>query len=116
MGAWWIGSKLQKIVTLSSTEAEFVAAAELARDVKWFRGLLQELKFKVGRSLMFEDNQSCIKFAEMEFPNKRTRHIEVRQYFLKEMMQQGELAMAYIPTQFNLADLLTKELNKNSFH
>ena len=80
----WL-SKKQPIVTLSSTEAEFVAATVCACPTIWLRRILEELKFKQpGATTIFCDNNSAIKLFKNPMLHGRSKHIDVKNYFLRE--------------------------------
>lgn len=78
----------QSCVTLSSTEAEFVALSETCRETYWLRRLLHDLRQPIQTAtVIFEDNQSCLKLIQEEKLSNRTKHIDTRYYFVKDMMR-----------------------------
>jgi len=82
--AW--SSKKQSIVTLSTTEAEFVAATACACQAIWFRRILEELQFKQRRpTAIYCDNTSTIKLSKNPVFHGRSKHIDVRFYFLRDL-------------------------------
>lgn len=101
-------SKLQSNVTLSTTEAEYVAASEGAKDVKWLRLLFGEIIGFKGRPYLNCDNQSAIALTENHMFHRRTKHINVRYHSIREAHESGELCIRYVNTNHQLADLLTK--------
>ena len=107
------GSKKQTSVALSSTEAEYIAAAHAAKEAIWLRRLLTEL----GESLklpttLFIDNQSAMAIARNPEFHDRTKHIEVRYHFLRQVVDDGEIHLEYLPTGEQIADVLTKGLSR----
>lgn len=100
-------SKLQSNVTLS-TEAEYVAANEGAKDVKWLRLLFGEIIGFKGRPYLNCDNQSAIALTENHMFHRRTKHINVRYHSIREAHESGELCIRYVDTNHQLADILTK--------
>ena len=62
-----------------------------------------------------EDNQACIKIAEGEGTNKRSKHIDVRYHVTREALRQGEITIEYISTEEQIADALTKNLGRIKF-
>ena len=84
-------SQLQGTVALSVTEAEFIAASEVAKELLWLKRLLGELGGKSEEPSLFVDNTSAVKIAKNAGFNKRLKHVEVRYYFLRVtwMVAQG---------------------------
>ena len=62
-----------------------------------------------------EDNQACIKIAESEGTNKRSKHIDVRYHVTREAIKNGEIKLEYISTEEQIADALTKNLGAVKF-
>jgi hypothetical protein len=106
-------SKLQPIVTLSTTEAEYVAAVEAGKKIKWMRGVLKEfgMPCKAASSLLI-DNQSAISVAKNPDHHGRMKHLDLRFYWLRDEVETGSIAPSYVPTGENAADLLTKALDR----
>ena len=102
-------SKLQKSSSLSSVEAEYIAACSASREAKWIRLLLAEMEFPItGPITIFEDNQGCISVSNNNRTDSRTKHIDVKYHFVRDMIQCKQIALQYIPTDKMLADCLTK--------
>jgi hypothetical protein len=104
-------SRLQSIVALSTTEAEFVAAASASQEVIWMRQLLGELGFDVSKpSLLLLDNQSAIQVARNPEHHGRMKHLDLRFYWLRNVVVAGQIVICYVPTVDMATDLLTKGL------
>ena len=104
-------SKRQPCVALSSTEAEYVAISRAAQTVCWLRRLLDQLGFRQEQpTLLFEDNTSCISIAESEGLNQRTKHIDVRHHYIRDMVQENIIQIEHLGTDDMLADFFTKAL------
>jgi Reverse transcriptase (RNA-dependent DNA polymerase) len=109
--AW--SSKKQSTVAPSTPEAEYIAAAHVAKQVLWHRSLLKELKFPLSTpSTIFSDNQSAISIAHHPEFHARTKHIDIAFHFLRDHVQKGTIDLSYINTDFNIADIFTKPLRK----
>ena len=103
----WISST-QRIVTLSTTEAEYVALGDvlLAKSVASF--LVPSLSQKTIK--VFVDNGGAINLASNPLSSARTKHIDVRFHFVRELLSSGIIAVKYVPTSEQRADILTKAL------
>ena len=112
--AW--SSRLQSIITLSSTEAEFVALGEAVKSAIYLRDLLREVRnMPVIPSVVFlEDNQGTIKQALNLHTSSRNKHIDIRYHFLKHHFadESQSFSVHYVPTSLQAADLLTKSVNR----
>jgi hypothetical protein len=124
--AFWLGggpvvwrSSRQKIVTLSSTEAEYVGYCEAAKEAAWLRQLLEELgEAPKDRGLTVPvevDNQGALAIAANKGLGHRTKHIDVRYHYVREQLQGGGLTLGYRPTEDLVADGLTKPLTGTQF-
>lgn len=104
-------TRKQLSVALSSTEAEYVAAAYASQEVLWLQQLLSDL----GRAVhtptrVLEDNQGCIKLAVAEGINARTKHIDVRHHHLRDLVNRGVIDLQYCESGAMTADAFTKPL------
>jgi hypothetical protein len=103
--------RLQPIVALSTTEAEFIAAASAGQEVIWMRQLLGELGFSIaGPSLLLLDNQSAIQVGKNPEHHGHMKHLNLQFFWLRNVVATGQIALCYIPTADMAADLLTKGL------
>lgn len=111
-GVSW-GSKLQPTVALSSSEAEYMAASAAVQEALHMRSLLSSLGTEQhGATKIYEDNQGCIAMSENAISHRRTKHIAIRYHFIRERVESGEVKLCYVPTEQQLADLLTKPLGR----
>ncbi len=105
-------SKKQPIVSLSSMEAEYIALTSAAKEAIWLSKLELELgENKMNKAISIkEDNQSTIKTANDQILNERSKHIDVRYHFIRELIKEKRLKIEYLSTNDMLADTLTKPL------
>jgi hypothetical protein len=101
---------LQSTVALSTTEAEYMAAAEAVKEAIWLRGLVSDLGLQQDDTVVFCDSQSAIHLTKNQMYHERTKHIDVRYHFLREVVTQGDITVKKIATAENPADMLTKPL------
>lgn len=115
-GAISWSAKKQPIVTLSTTEAEFVAATACACQAIWLRRLLEELKFKqIEATKIFCDNDSAIQLSKNPVLHGRSKHIDVKFYFLRDLSNNGTIDLIYCRSEDQVADIFTKALKTESF-
>lgn len=115
-GPIYVRSAKTKLVLKSSTEAELVALSDMAGELVWTRSFLIGQGLKIGPVLAFQDNKSTIILAERgKNHSPRTKHIAVRYFFIKDRIEQGDIALEYLPTAKMIADLLTKPLQGEQF-
>lgn len=101
----------QNSVAASSTEAEYMALFEGVREALWLKSLINEVKLELkGPIDIFEDNQGCISIANNPTSHKRTKHIDIKYHFSREQVQKKLICIKYIPTDSQLADIMTKPL------
>lgn len=108
-------SRKQPIVSLSSTEAEYIAAADCTKEILYLKTVIEDL---IGEEINVElnvDNQSAIKLIKNGQFSKRSKHIDVRYHFIHEKVNEGLLLLKYCDTRNQLADIFTKPLNKVKF-
>lgn len=109
-------SQAQRIITLSSTEAELVSLCSAVKDTIWLRKICLELGIiQDVPTVVACDNQSTIKLAMNEKISQRTRHMTVRAAYPREQIQTGRIAIEYVRTQHQLADLFTKTQSIKNF-
>ena len=105
-------SRTQKCVTLSTSEAEYVALGDAVKELLFLR---QVWRFMLPSKVMpcfpvFEDNQGAVQLAENPITNSNTKHIDVRHHFLRELVRQRDIKVVQVPSKFQHADILTKAL------
>jgi len=112
-GAITWASKLQPTVALSSAESEYMAVSEAVQDAIYLRQLSADLGFPQREpTVIYEDNQGCIALTENPVNHKRTKHIDIRHHFIRERVESGEIALKYVMTRNQVADLLTNPLKR----
>ena len=106
-------SKLQPFVTLSSTQAEYVAANLAGREICLMLNLLQEMDYKTPQpARLLIDNQSALKVSKNPEHHGRMKYLDRHYYWLREKVEMQTITPEYLPTDENAADLLTKSLTK----
>jgi hypothetical protein len=111
IGISWI-SKLQKVVALSTTEAEYVAAIEASKYMIWLQSFMEELGKKQENSRLYCDNESAIHLAKKSAFHSNTKDIQLRYHFIRSTLEDGHLKLEKIHTSHNPADMLTKGVTR----
>jgi len=98
-------------------EAELMAASEAAKDVVWIRRVLGEIdagKLKYKPTL-FVDNMGMISLINNPVFHRRSKHIEIRQYFVRERCEEGIMVVSHVASEQQVADIMTKPLARVAF-
>ena len=110
-------SKNQRCVTLSTTESEYIALGDGAMEGLFIRGLLSFMVPSMRKSMIqvFGDNQGAIKLANNPHSSARSRHIDVRHHFLRELVRKKTIEIEHVESRLQHADGLTKPLETTIF-
>lgn len=108
-------SQRQNAVSLSTVEAEYIALAHGTKEAVWLKRLLNELKMNCDVVPMYIDNQSAIKLAKNSDFHKRSKHIDVRFHYVRDVLNRNEIKIFYVPSENQLVDIFTKPLSKHQF-
>ena len=109
-------SKGQKGATLSSSEAEYVALSEAAKEIKFVYYILRSLSIDVKMPIVVRvDNVGAIFMAENVSTSVRTRHVDTRYHFVREMIVDGFIKIVFVRTIDNDADVFTKNVNRETY-
>ncbi|GKB07917.1 putative RNA-directed DNA polymerase [Tanacetum coccineum] len=110
-------SKKQKVVSLSSAEAEFQRIARGLTEVLWVRRLLTEIGYPPQEaSKIMSDNKAAIQISENPVQHDRTKHVEVDRHFIKEKLEAEIITLLFVRSEDQLADILTKSVNERALH
>eukprot|EP00965_Chrysotila_dentata_P111409 3683513-Pleurochrysis_carterae.AAC.1 len=108
------GFKRQHCISLSSTEAEIVAASHTAAEVIYLRGLLAEMgREEANATPMYEDNAGAVELSKERRSCQRSRHVDRRNLKVREYVEQGSIEVRKIGTEDNVSDVFTKSLPTN---
>ena len=105
----WFFSRTQKCVTLSTSEAEYVALGDAFKELLFLR---QVWRFMIpGKGMpcfpVFEDNKGALQLLKNPVSNSNSKHIDVRHHFLRELVRQGDIIVSHVPSEYQHADVLT---------
>lgn len=108
-------SQRQKTVATSTMDAEYIAAAEAAKEAVWIRGFINDLDLSgltVKSVPLYIDNNSALKLTKNPEFHSRAKHIDVKHHFIREKVASGEIDTIRVSTAENIADILTKALGR----
>jgi len=110
-------SKAQQSVTLSSTEAEWVALSEAIKEVIFLINLLGSMRINVQLPVIVRvDNVGAIFMSENLTTTSRTKHIDIRSKYVREYVEDGVIKIIFVKSEDNDSDLLTKNLGSELHH
>ena len=103
-------------MALSTAEAEYVAASSASCEVIWLRKLLSDLfDLQMDATCIHCDNQSCVKLSENPVFHDKSKHIEIKYHYIRDMVQKGALKLQCVVMEEQIADVLTKPLARVKF-
>ena len=108
-------SGLQHIVALSTTEAEYMTLVEATKEGLWLKGITSEFRIEQKKVEIFCDSQSALSLAQNSVIHERTKHIDVRLHFIRDVVVDGLVVVSKIGTLENPADILTKSVPVQKF-
>ena len=109
-------TRQQPPVALSTMESEFMVACAAAQESVWLTQILKEFGTNFNEPInIYEDNKACIDYSKNSTSHQRTKHISVRYHFIRDLIMEGALQLIPISTADNIADILTKPLDKKVF-
>ena len=116
-GAVYSVSTRQKLNTKSSTEAELVGVDDVMPMVLWTRQFMEGQGYVIRDNILYQDNQSSILLEKngQQSSTKRTRHLDIRYFFVTDRVRAGQLTIEYCPTGDMWADIHTKPLQGAAF-
>jgi hypothetical protein len=117
-GSIYSTSSKQKLVSRSSTESEVIGVHDVLPQILWTNHFLQAQGFNVTKTVLYQDNTSSILLERngRSSSSKRTRHMNIRFFFIKDRVEQKEIEVEHCPTENMVADYFTKPLQGQLFY
>ena len=107
----------QPTVALSSAEAELMGAVDVVKEIKWMKQMLEEMNFQVRTPVIVNiDNQSAMKIAENDVDHSRTKHIDIKNHFIKNEINDKMIELKWVATENQIADIFTKGLGYPTYN
>ena len=110
-------SSKQKLNTKSSTESDVVGASDYLLYLIWMQNFMAAQGFEFKRNIFYQDNQSAMRLERngRQSCGQKSRHIDIRYFFIKDRIKSGNVDLQYCPTEVMLADFFTKPLQGKQF-
>ena len=108
-------SKMQKVTAAASSESEYVALAEVVKELRFLWQARGFLTTPIDTIIIREDNEGAIKMATNRLSSRRTRHVDVKHHIVCNVVDNGILQIHYVKSREQHVDVLTKALNVNFF-
>ncbi|WJX62481.1 hypothetical protein P8452_47473 [Trifolium repens] len=121
-GCFFLGSNLiswfnkkQNCVSLSTAEAEYIAAGSSCSQLLWMKQMLGEYNVQQDVLTLYCDNLSAINISKNPIQHSRTKHIDIRHHFIRDLVEDNIVTLEHVATENQLADIFTKALDANRF-
>ncbi|GJX81977.1 retrovirus-related pol polyprotein from transposon TNT 1-94 [Tanacetum coccineum] len=106
----------QTALAISTTEAEYVSAGKACQQALWMKQALVDYGIRLDDIPIMCENKGAIDLSKNLVQHSRTKHIEIRQYFLRDNVQKGNISIENVSSEDNIADILTKPLKREPFN
>ncbi|XP_019170394.1 PREDICTED: uncharacterized protein LOC109165849 [Ipomoea nil] len=121
-GCFFVGKNLvsslikkQNLISLSTAEAEYIAAGGCCTQLMWMKQMLLDYGLTQGIMTLYCDNVSAINISKNPVQHSRMKHIDTRHYYIRDLVKSKEIELEYIHTDKQLADILAKPLDSIQF-
>ena len=108
-------SKKQNSISLSTAEAEYIAAGSSCTQLIWMKQMLEDYGVTQGVLTLYCDNTSAINISKNPVQHSRTKHIDIRHHFIRELVEEKIISLEHVSTEKQLADIFTKGLDHKRF-
>ncbi|GJZ81492.1 hypothetical protein Tco_0646486 [Tanacetum coccineum] len=115
MGLCW-SSKKQKIIAISSTEAEYIDLSRCCAQIIWMRSQLTDYGFTFNKIPLYCDDKNAIALCCNNVQHSRAKHIDVHYHFIKDQVENGLVELYLVRTEYQLVDIFTKPLPRERFN
>ena len=106
----------QVSVALSTAEAEYVAASACCAQILWIKQQLHDFGIEQYHIPLYCDNTSAINISKNPINHSRTKHRDIKHHFIRDHVQNGNIALDFVDTENQLADIFTKPLSEEKMH
>ena len=107
-------SKKQNSVSLSTVKAKYIAAGSCCSQLLWMKKVLTDYGLSQDTMVVYCDNSSAIDISKNPVQHSKTKHIEIRYHFIRDLVERKIMCLEYILTERQNADIFTKPLDRKS--
>jgi len=100
---------------MSTAEVEYIAAGSSCSQLVWMKQLLKEYNVEQNVLTSYCDNLSAINISKNHIQHSRTKHIDIRHNFIRDLVEEKVVTLEHVDTKEQLADIFTKALNAKQF-
>ena len=111
--AWM--SKNQNSMSLSIAEAEYIAVRSCCSQLLWMKKVLTDYGISQDTMIVYCDNSNAIDISKNPIQHSKTKHIEIRYHFIRDLVERKIVYLEYIPTERQNTDIFTKPLDRSKF-
>ena len=111
--AWM--SKKQNFVSLSTAEAKYIAAGSCCSQLLWMKKLLNDYGISQDTMVVYCDNSSAIDISKNPIQHSKSKHIEIRYHFIRDLVERKIVCLECIPIERQNTDIFTKPLDRSKF-
>ena len=108
-------NKKQNPISLSTVEAEYITARSYCSKLLWMKKLLSDYGISQDTMIVYCDNSSTIDISKNPVQHSKTKRIEIRYRFIRDLVERKIMALEYILTECQNADIFTKPLDRSKF-
>jgi len=108
-------SKKQNCVSLSTAEAEYIAAGSSCSQLLWMKQMLKEYNVEQDVLTLYCANLSAINISKNPIQHSRTKRIDIRHHFIRDLVEEKIMTLEHVATEEQLADIFTKALDAKQF-
>ena len=108
-------SKKKNSVSLSTAEVEYIAVGSCCSQLLWMKKLLSNYGISQDIMIVYCDNSSAIDISKNPVQHSKTKHIEIRYHFIRDLVERKIMILEYIPNERQNADIFTKPLDRSKF-
>ncbi|GKC14784.1 hypothetical protein Tco_1011566 [Tanacetum coccineum] len=112
--SWFL--KKQTALAIATTEAEYVSAGKACQQALWMKQALVDCGISLDDIPITCDNKGAVDLSKNPVQHSRTKHIEIRHHFLRDIVQKGNISIEKVSLEDNIADILTKPLKREPFN
>ena len=104
-------SKKQNSILRSTTEAKYIVIGSCCSQLLWIKKIFKDYGIDQETMVVFCDNTSTIKISKNPILHSRTKHIDIKHHFIRDLVEDKVVSLEYVPTKGQIADILTKPLD-----